>query len=60
MKKKKIRINIILECLNCKNNLNNKGISRYITSKNYRNTTKVLSLYKYCKFCKKHTLYTEL
>lgn len=63
MKKKKgPRINVILECIFCRENLkNNKnGVSRYLTSKNRKNTPNKLQLNKYCFCCKKSTLHKEI
>ncbi|BDE17521.1 ribosomal protein L33 (chloroplast) [Galdieria partita] len=60
-KRKDIRINITLECTNCKLN-NNKikpGIMRYATSKNRRNTPNRLELNKFCPNCNLHTLFKE-
>ena len=55
-KTKAVRIFTTLECLLCRSSENSKkrisGVSRYITSKNKRNTTDKLELKKYCRFCK--------
>ena len=51
---------ITIECINCRSNLLSKGVSRYLTSKNKRNTPKKLEILKYCKYCKKHTLHKEI
>nr|YP_009258682.1 ribosomal protein L33 [Coleochaete scutata]ANI25704.1 ribosomal protein L33 [Coleochaete scutata] len=61
-KGKDIRINIILECTNCPENLNKKfpGISRYTTSKNRRNTSNRLELKKFCPHCCCHTIHKEI
>ena len=59
-KNKGPRIQITTECIECKKNINQKGVSRYITSKNRRNTTEKLELRKYCIFCNAHTLHREI
>lgn len=61
-KGKDIRINIILECINCPQNLYKKfpGISRYTTSKNRRNTPNRLELKKFCPHCCSHTIHKEI
>jgi large subunit ribosomal protein L33 len=51
---------ITIECIDCRANLLSRGVSRYLTSKNKRNTPKKLEILKYCKFCKKHTLHKEI
>jgi large subunit ribosomal protein L33 len=62
--KKATRIIIFLECLYCfiNSNLNkrSKGISRYLTTKNRKNNTEKLELFKYCRFCNKHTIHKEI
>nr|YP_010248237.1 ribosomal protein L33 [Codonopsis pilosula]QTK21372.1 ribosomal protein L33 [Codonopsis pilosula]QUG10924.1 ribosomal protein L33 [Codonopsis pilosula subsp. tangshen] len=60
---KDIRITIILECTTCartgvKKGL--RGISRYITKKNRRNTPNRLELRKFCPYCYKHTIHGEI
>jgi len=52
---------IILECSNCRSNLDKRvvGVGRYLVSKNKKNTPTKLTLNKYCKFCNKHTLHKE-
>mgnify|MGYP003386555282 CR=1 FL=1 len=57
---KNVRKFITIECVECRKNLFSTGVSRYITSKNKRNTPKKLEILKYCKFCKKHTLHKEI
>jgi large subunit ribosomal protein L33 len=52
MAKKLNRVNIGLECSNCK-------ARNYITSKNTVETKDKLSLKKYCKVCKKTYPHTE-
>lgn len=59
-KNKGPRVQITTECVECKKNINKKGVSRYITSKNRRNTTEKLELMKYCRFCNTHTLHKEI
>jgi large subunit ribosomal protein L33 len=58
-KNKGPRINIIIECTQCRENFVKKGVSRYLTSKNRRNTNTKLEINKFCKYCKKHTLHKE-
>ena len=62
MKKNKgTRILVTLECTNCRLNTSiSKGIFRYITKKNRRNTPNRLELNKYCPSCNKHNLYKEI
>ena len=43
---------IQLECTGCKRR-------NYSTTKNKRTVTEKLSLKKYCRFCKKHTVHKE-
>ncbi len=61
-KSKGPRISITLECSQCRKNDNkrSKGVSRYLTSKNRRNTTEKLELSKYCKYCNEHTIHKEI
>lgn len=59
-KNKGPRVQITTECIECKKNINKKGVSRYITSKNRRNTTEKLELKKYCRFCNAHTIHREI
>ena len=58
-KNKGPRIVITLECTECRQNENKRsaGISRYLTSKNRRNTPDKLELLKYCRHCNKHTIH---
>jgi large subunit ribosomal protein L33 len=60
--KKSSRILITLECEKCRLNLNKRkfGVSHYITSKNRKNTPKILNIFKFCKYCNKHVLHKEL
>lgn len=62
-KKKKARILITLECIECRKQQGNKrsiGISRYLSSKNRQNTPKKLEIKKYCKFCNSHFIHKEV
>jgi large subunit ribosomal protein L33 len=59
-KTKSPRINITLECIECRQNTKQLGISRYLTSKNKRNLTEKLLLLKYCRYCNKHTSHKEI
>jgi large subunit ribosomal protein L33 len=61
-KSKGIRINITIECTNCKTNelKRSSGISRYTTQKNRRNTPNRLELKKFCSRCNQHTNHKEI
>jgi len=59
MAKKGSRIQVILECTEQKNTAV-AGSSRYITTKNRKNTTERLELKKYNPFLKKHTVHKEI
>lgn len=62
-KGKDVRVTVILECTSCvRNSVNkaSKGISRYITQKNRRNTPNGLELRKFCPYCYKHTIHGEI
>ncbi len=59
MAKKGNRIQVILECTEQKNS-EVKGMSRYITTKNKKNTTERIELKKYNPFMKKVTLHKEI
>jgi len=59
MAKKGNRIQVILECTEQKNSVV-KGMSRYITTKNKKNTTERIELKKYNPFMKKVTLHKEI
>ncbi len=48
------RINITLECTEA------PGTSRYVTTKNRRNTSERLEIKKYNKKLRKHTLHKEI
>lgn len=60
-KNKGPRVSIILECTECRLNEQKRknGVSRYLTSKNRRNTSEKLEISKYCKYCNKHTKHKE-
>nr|QWW93049.1 ribosomal protein L33 [Cyathodium smaragdinum] len=61
VKGKEIRITINLECTECtRGDKRKKGISRYTTRKNRRNTPIRLELKKFCCYCNKHTLHREM
>ena len=57
-KSKEIRINILLECTECRKN-GMPGVARYATMKNKRNTTERLELRKYCRYDRKVTVFKE-
>jgi large subunit ribosomal protein L33 len=57
-KSKGPRIVITLECRQNENKRSN-GVSRYLTSKNRRNTPDKLQISKFCKYCNKHTIHKE-
>jgi len=61
-KNKGPRIVITLECTECRQNLakRSEGVSRYLSSKNRRNTPDKLELLKFCPHCNKHTLHKEI
>lgn len=61
-KSKGPRIIITLECTECRLNKNKRtpGVSRYLTTKNRRNTPEKLELAKYCAHCNKHTQFKEI
>lgn len=64
-KNKGSRITITLEC-ECKNskansiNKRKKGIARYTTSKNKRNTPHRLEIKKFCNYCNCHENFKEI
>lgn len=60
-KNKGPRVNITIECKECRENLapRSQGVSRYLTSKNRRTTPQKLELLKYCKHCDKRTIHKE-
>ncbi len=59
MAKKGNRIQVILECTEMKNSAI-PGMSRYITTKNRKNTTERLELKKYNSILKKVTVHKEI
>jgi large subunit ribosomal protein L33 len=59
MAKKQNRVQVILECTESRN-AGVRGISRYHTVKNKKNTTERIEIMKYNKFLKKHTLHKEV
>ena len=59
MAKKGNRIQVILECTEMKNS-SVPGMSRYITTKNRKNTTERLELKKYNPILKKVTVHKEI
>lgn len=59
MAKKGNRIQVILECTEQKTS-GVPGISRYITTKNKKNTTERIELKKFNPYLKKVTLHKEL
>jgi large subunit ribosomal protein L33 len=59
MAKKGNRIQVILECTEQKNT-DVPGMSRYITTKNKKNTTERIELKKFNPFLKKVTLHKEI
>ena len=58
MAKKGNRVQVILECTEHKET-GMAGMSRYITTKNKKNTTERLEINKFCKWDKKVTLHKE-
>lgn len=59
MARKGNRVQVILECTEQKNT-DVPGISRYVTTKNKKNTTQRLELKKYNPFLKKVTVHREI
>jgi len=59
MAKKGNRIQVILECTEHKTT-GQPGMSRYITTKNRKNTTERLELKKYNPVLKKYTVHKEI
>ncbi|MEQ8819245.1 MAG: 50S ribosomal protein L33 [Sumerlaeia bacterium] len=59
MAKKGNRIQVILECTEQRDS-GVPGMSRYVTTKNRKNTTQRVELRKYNKFMKKVTLHKEI
>lgn len=59
MAKKGNRVQVIMECTEHKNT-GKPGTSRYITTKNRKNTTERLELKKYNPILKKYTVHKEI
>nr|YP_010881452.1 ribosomal protein L33 [Pellia epiphylla]WIA67405.1 ribosomal protein L33 [Pellia epiphylla var. borealis]WIA67490.1 ribosomal protein L33 [Pellia epiphylla var. borealis]WIA67928.1 ribosomal protein L33 [Pellia epiphylla]WIA68013.1 ribosomal protein L33 [Pellia epiphylla]WIA68099.1 ribosomal protein L33 [Pellia epiphylla] len=61
-KSKEIRVTIYSECIDCPRNgtETNRGISRYTTQKNRRNTPIRLELRKFCRYCGGCTIHKEI
>ena len=59
MAKKGNRVQVILECTDHKTT-GQPGMSRYITTKNRKNTTERLELKKYNPVLKKYTVHKEI
>ncbi|OJJ21634.1 50S ribosomal protein L33 [marine bacterium AO1-C] len=59
MAKKGNRVQVILECTEHKKS-GMPGMSRYITTKNRKNTTQRLEMKKYNPVLKKHTIHKEI
>ncbi|HEX8037686.1 MAG TPA: 50S ribosomal protein L33 [Chryseosolibacter sp.] len=59
MAKKGNRVQVILECTEHKTT-GQPGMSRYITTKNRKNTTERLELKKYNPILKKYTVHKEI
>lgn len=59
MAKKGNRVQVIMECTEHKNS-GLSGTSRYITTKNRKNTTERLELKKYNPIMKKYTIHKEI
>ena len=59
MAKKGNRVQVILECTKHKTT-GQPGMSRYITTKNRKNTTERLELKKYNSILKKYTTHKEI
>lgn len=59
MAKKGNRVQVIMECTEHKNS-GMSGTSRYITTKNRKNTTQRLELKKYNPIMKKYTVHKEI
>lgn len=59
MAKKGNRVQVILECTEQKNT-SIPGMSRYITTKNRKNTPERLELKKYNSYMRKYTVHKEI
>ena len=58
-KTKEARVQVILECTEQKNS-GEPGMSRYITTKNRKNTPDRLELKKYNPYLKRYTIHKEI
>lgn len=60
-KNKGPRTIVTLECIECRQQPEKRkpGVSRYLSSKNKRNTPEKLQISKHCKYCNKHTIHKE-
>nr|QOU10584.1 ribosomal protein L33 [Pedospumella sp. Jangsampo120217C5] len=61
-KNKGPRVIITLECIECRlgGEKRSVGVSRYLSTKNRRNTPEKLEIAKHCPFCNKHTKHKEV
>ncbi len=59
MAKKLNRVQVILQCTEQKDS-GVKGMSRYVSVKNKKNTTERLEVKKYNPFLKRHTIHREI
>ena len=59
MAKKGNRVQVILECTEHKNS-GLSGTSRYVTTKNKKNTPDRLEIKKFCPHCNRHTNHKEI
>ncbi len=59
MAKKLNRVQVILQCTEQKGS-GVKGMSRYVSVKNKKNTTERLEVKKYNPFLKRHTIHREI
>jgi large subunit ribosomal protein L33 len=61
-KSKGTRLVITVECTECYLNKikRSKGVSRYSTMKNKKNTPERIELKKFCSYCNKHTIHKEI
>ena len=59
-KKGAARVNIILECVEARKLGRPDLVSRYVTTKNKKNTTSKLELMKYNPKLRRHTLHKEI
>ncbi len=61
VKNKGPRIIVTIECTECRKQgeKRSNGVSRYVSSKNRRNTPEKLEIAKHCRYCNKHTIHKE-